>query len=81
MKKFTVVVLYPSRLLDRNREPMAYTAWVTAPNPIAARKAGQVDAWQRQPNDERGKQSEWTPLVVYKGHLHLLASCWESPKL
>ena len=80
MKKYTVVVLYPSSLMDRNVDPMAYTSWVEAPDPLSARKLGQLDAWRRQPNDDRGVVSAWTPLVVYEGHLKLLASCWESPR-
>ena len=80
MHPYTVVVLYPEADEDHPdlERGLTYTAHVKAVDAYEARKAGALQAWRRQPNEDRGKPSDWTVLVVFAGHLTPLSYGWQA---
>lgn len=76
-KPYTVIVLYPDYATDdHGRE--TYTAHVTADTPTSAKRIGQAEAQNKQPNDRRGNLDDWEPLLVFPGHINPVAWGWQS---
>lgn len=76
-RNYTVVVLYPARLQQRD-QMMTYTAVVKAMTALDARPLGAYQAHQKQPPAERGRLEEWLPLVVFGGARIPLAYGWQA---
>lgn len=70
---FTVVVLYPAELVEREMAcdgmPQSYTAWVTAPAGCYEHVVGKArrQAMYAQPAKVRGRMSQWLAVAVFDG--------------
>lgn len=80
LNPYTVVVLYPKIAVDHDdHEPwpgMTYTALVYAATPRMAMAAASIEAMLKQPNDRRGKASDWPALVTFEGHHKPISYAW-----